>query len=311
MFLVSAGLLIGKVVLMTTLRQQFIRELVVRGMTSRTQESYVWQVYRLARHYHRSPDQIGDEELKAFLFHLASELKLAPSTLNQAVSALRSFYRLVVHRSVDYLEEFVPRVRRAIRRPQVYSTEELERLFTIGCPNLKHRAFLMTVYGGGLRVSEACHLKLEDLHRSRSQIRVVQGKGRKDRYTLLSPRLLEELETYWWSFRPRVWLFPSSMDPQSPMGERCGQKIFYTAVERAGLPPRGGIHSLRHSFATHLVEAGVEITVVQELLGHNHLGTTSTYLHVSRQPLREIKSPLQLLSLAPRRPQPNQPEPQA
>jgi integrase/recombinase XerD len=280
-------------------------------MSPKTQEAYVWQVYRLAKHYHRPPDQVNDEELKAFLFHLASELKLAPSTLNQAVSALRSFYRLVLHRSVDYLQEFIPSVRHAIRRPQVFGKEELERLFTVGCPNIKHRAFLMTVYGAGLRVSEACHLKLEDLHRSRMQIRVVQGKGRKDRYTLLSPRLLEELETYWWSFRPRVWLFPSSTNPQLPMDEACGQKIFYTAVRRAGLPPRGGIHSLRHSFATHLLEGGVEITVVQQLLGHTSLGTTSTYLHVRRQRLAEIDSPLQLLSLGPRKTKRKAPKAQA
>jgi integrase/recombinase XerD len=301
----------AEVLLMTTLRQQFIRELVLRGMAPRTQEAYVWQVYRLAKHYQRSPDQIGDEELKAFLFHLVNELKLSRSTINQAVSALRSFYRLVQHRSVDYLEEFVPRMRQAIRRPRVYSTEELERLFTIGCPNPKHRAFLMTVYGGGLRVSEACHLKLEDLHRSRMQIRVVQGKGRKDRYTLLSPRLVEELETYWRSFRPRVWVFPSSTNPELAMDDRCAQKIFYAAVERAGLPDRGGIHSLRHSFATHLLEGGVEITVVQELLGHSSLATTSVYLHVRGQRLSEIKSPLQLLSLGSRKTEPKAPAPQA
>jgi integrase/recombinase XerD len=280
-------------------------------MSPKTQEAYVWQVYRLAKHYHRSPDQIGDEELKAFLFHLTHDLKLSRSTINQAASALRSFYRLVLRRSVDYLEEFVPRMRQAIRRPRVYSAEELERLFTVGCPNIKHRAFLMTVYGAGLRVSEACHLKLEDIHRSRMQIRVVQGKGRKDRYTLLSPRLVEELEIYWWSFRPRAWLFPSSTNPELPMDERCAQKIFYTAVRRAGLPPRGGIHSLRHSFATHLLEGGVEITVVQELLGHTNVGTTSNYLHVRRQRLAEIKSPLQLLSLGPRKTKQKTPAPQA
>ncbi len=164
---------------MTTLRQNFIRELVLRGMSPRTQEAYLWQVYRLAKHYHRSPDKLADEELKTFLFHLANELKLSPSTLNQAVSALRSFYGLVLHRSVDFLEEFVPRVRHAIRRPQVFSVEELERLFTVGCPNPRDRAFLTTVYGAGLRLNEACHLKIEDIHRSRKQIRVVQGKGRK------------------------------------------------------------------------------------------------------------------------------------
>ncbi len=128
-------------------------------------------------------------------------------------------------------------------------------------------------------------------------IRVEQGKGRKDRYTLLSPRLLEELKAYWQCFRPEHWLFPASNDPRLPMDERVGQKIFYGAVKRAGLPRRGGIHSLRHSFATHLLESGVEITVVQRLLGHTSLSTTSNYLHVRQERLAQIKSPLQLLDL--------------
>jgi len=229
---------------MTPLRQQFIRELVLRGIAPRTQHAYVYQVYRLAKHYHKSPDDLGDEELKAYLYHLANDLKLSPSTLNQVVSALRRFYGLVVHRSVDYLQQAVPRVRHAIRRPQVFSVEELEQLFTVGCPNIKHRAFLATVYGAGLRLNEACHLKLEHLLRSRKQIRVVQGKGQKDRYTLLSPRLIEELDAYLWGYRPQLWVFPCSHNPQLPMVDRAGQKMFYAAVERAGLTRRGGIHSL-------------------------------------------------------------------
>lgn len=281
---------------MTPLRQQFVRELVLRGIAPRTQHAYVYQVYRLAKHYHRSPDQLTDEELKVYLFHLAKDLKLSPSTLNQAVSALRRFYQFVLHRSVDHLQQIVPRVRHAIRRPEVFSVEELERLFTAGCPNIKHRAFLVTVYGAGLRLGEACHLKFEDIRRSRMQIRVVQGKGRKDRYTILSPRLLELLEQYWWGYRPTMWVFPSSHNPELPLDERCGQKIFYAALDRAGLPRRGGIHSLRHSFATHLLEGGVEITVVQRLLGHSSLATTSNYLHVRQERLAEITSPLQLLS---------------
>src|SRR3954451_10566032 len=160
---------------MTPLREQFIRELVIRGIAPRTQHAYVYQVYRLAKHYRRSPDQLSDEELKAYLFHLAQDLKLSPSTLNQAVSALRRFYQLVVHRPVDYLQEAVPRVRHAIRRPQVFSVEELERLFTVGCPDIKHRAFLATIYGAGLRLGEACHLRFGDINRSRMQLRVVQG----------------------------------------------------------------------------------------------------------------------------------------
>jgi integrase/recombinase XerD len=282
---------------MTTLRQNFIRELVLRGMSPRTQDAYVRAVYGLAKYYHKPPDQFSDEELKNYLFYLAQDRKLSASSLNQAISGLRLFYRTVLRRSVDFLCEVLPRVNKAVRRPQVFSPQEMEQLLTLGCPHPKHRAFLMTVYGAGLRLDEACHLKAEHINRARMQIRVVQGKGRKDRYTLLSPKLLEELERYWQCCRPRHWLFPASCKPQAPMDPRCAQKIFYDAVRRAGLPRRGGIHSLRHSFATHLLEAGVEITVVQRLLGHSSLATTSNYLHVRQERLAQVKSPLQLLEL--------------
>jgi site-specific recombinase XerD len=131
------------------------------------------------------------------------------------------------------------------------------------------------------------------------QTRVVQGKGNKDRYTLLSPRLLEELRLYWRLFRPEHWLFPSSRDPQRPLVDATAQKIYYAAVQRAGLRRKGGIHCLRHSFATHLLEAGVEITIVQRLLGHSSLSTTNTYLHVRQERLAQIVGPLQLLNLSP------------
>ncbi len=255
------------------------------------------QVYYLAKYYHKSPDQLRDEELKNYLFYLADQKHLAPSSLNQAVSALRLFYKTVLHHSVDFLWEVLPRSRKAVRRPEVFSTEEVQELLTVGCPHPKPRAFLMTVYGAGLRLEEACHLKFEHINRRRMQIRVEQGKGRKDRYTLLSPVLLTELEAYYRCFRPEHWLFPSVKDPNVPMDYHTGQRIFYRAVQRAGLPKRGGIHTLRHSFATHLLEAGVEITVVQRLLGHTSLATTSTYLHVRQERLAQIKSPLQLLDL--------------
>lgn len=283
---------------MTTLRQNFIRELVIRGTSPRTQESYVGHIARLAKHYHLAPDRLSDEQLKDYVFHLAHEKKLAPSSLNQLVSAMRAFYSWVLQRSVDELWRVLPRVHRAVRRPQVFSVEELEQLFTAGCPNPKARAFLMTVYGAGLRLDEACHLRFEHIHRRRMQIRVEHGKGRKDRYTLLSARLLEELEGYWRCFRPVHWLFPATTNPERPMDPACGQKMFYTAVRRAGLPRHGGIHSLRHSFATHLLEAGVEITVLQRLLGHSSLSTTAGYLHVRQERLAQIKSPLQLLDLS-------------
>ncbi len=265
-------------------------------MSPRTQETYVAQVYYLARYYHKSPDLLTNEELKNYIFYLIETKHLAASSINQAISALRFFYRTVLKRSVEFLWEVLPRVQRAIRRPQVFSTEEMEQLLTRGCVHPKHRAFLMTVYGAGLRLDEACHLKPEHIKRARMQIRVVQGKGRKDRYTLLSPVLLQELDRYIQCFHPVDWLFPATI-PTHPMDYHTAQRIFYRAVKRAGLSRHGGIHSLRHSFATHLLEAGVEITVVQRLLGHSSLATTSTYLHVRQERLAQIKSPLQLLDL--------------
>lgn len=283
---------------MSTLRQQLIQELVLRGCSPRTQEAYVSAVYQLAKYYRRSPDQLSDRQIRDYLLYLAETKKLSASSRNQATSGLRFFYSSVLGRPVEQVVRVLPRVRQEVKRPQVFAIGELERLFTIGCLHPRHRAFLMTVYGAGLRLNEACHLKPEHILSERQQIRVVQGKGNKDRYTLLSPRLLEELRRYWKWCRPAHWLFPASRNPQAPMIDATGQRIFYKAVERAKLPDKGGIHSLRHSFATHLLEAGVEITVVQRLLGHSSLSTTSTYLHVRQERLAQIAGPLQLLDLS-------------
>jgi integrase/recombinase XerD len=283
---------------MTPLRQQLLEELVLRGCSDRTQEAYVQQVFQLAKFFHQSPDQLSNEQVRAYLLHLARERHLAASTINQAVNAFRCLYERVLHREVEALRQALPFTRKPILRPQVYSTDELEKLFTVGCPHPKHRAFLMTVYGAGLRLNEACHLKAQHLDAARQQIRIVQGKGRKDRYTLFSPRLLDELRSYWRMFRPQHWLFPATRTPDQPMVDATGQRIYYLAVQRAGLRRKGGIHALRHSFATHLLEAGVEITAVQRLLGHAHLHTTSTYLHVRQERLAQIAGPLQLLDLS-------------
>ena len=266
-------------------------------MSPRTQDSYVRAVRDLAAHYHKSPELATDEEIKDYLFHLAQEKHLAASSVNVAVSGMRCFYDLVLHRECEHLGRVLPRSLKATRRPKVYSIEELERLFTVGCVHPKHRVFLMTVYGGGLRLGEACRLKACHIDSARMQIRVEEGKGRKDRYTLLSARLLEELRDYYRLFRPKEWLF-FGRDQAQALPSATGQKIFYLARERAGLPDKGGIHSLRHSFATHLLESGVEITVVQRLLGHSSLSTTSVYLHVRQERLAQIQSPLQLLQLS-------------
>ena len=288
---------------MTALRQRLIEEITLRGYSPKTTEAYVHAVAELAGYYHRAPDSLSDPEVRAYLLHLHLETPKAASTLNVAVSGLRFFYRHVLQRPFHHLERALPRVERQKRRPQAYSRQEVERLLYEGCHQPKHRAFLMTVYGAGLRLNEACHLRPEHLERGREMIRVEQGKGRKDRYTVLPQRLLRELEDYWWMYRPRGWLFPSTQDPQQPLPDGTGQKIFYGAVARAGLPDKGGIHCLRHSFATHWLEAGLPLFVLKRLLGHTSLSTTCNYLHLSREHLATIKSPLdQLEGVPPKEP---------
>lgn len=266
-------------------------------MAPKTQEAYVRVVRDLALHYGKGPDLITDDQIKDYLVHLAEGKKLARSSVNVAVNGMRAFYAWVLKRDCEHLKGTIPHCRKAIRRPRVYSIQELERLFVQGSVHPKHRTFLMTVYGGGLRVGEACRLKPDHIDSQRMQIRVEDGKGRKDRYTLLSPVLLEQLRNYHRMFRPKSWLF-FGRDPNQPLPTATAQKMFYSAQERAGLPDRGGIHSLRHSFATHLLESSVEITIVQRLLGHTSLATTSVYLHVRQARLAQIQSPLQLLQLS-------------
>jgi integrase/recombinase XerD len=255
-------------------------------------------VAQLAKHYQCSPDQLSEEQLKDYLYHLAQTRKLSASTVNQQVCAFRAFYGWVMGRQPEVLWKALPRMKRSIHRPQVYSTAEMERLLTVGCPHLRDQTFLMTIYGAGLRLNEACHLQPEDILSDRQQIRVRAGKGDKDRYTVLSPRLLEQLRLYWQAMRPGPWLFFASRDRQRPMIDATAQEIFNRALARAGLPRRGGIHSLRHSFATHLLEQDVDLQVIQKLLGHSSLSTTTVYLHVRAERLAAVASPLQLLDLS-------------
>jgi integrase/recombinase XerD len=279
------------------LRQSFIDELTLRGFSPRTLECYIRWVYDLARYYHQRPDLLNDGQLKAYLLHLQTERHLSSSSIRQAVHSLRSFFTLVVRRPETKMKSVLVAPRLEIRRPDVFSLQEIQRLLTVGARDLRERAFLATVYSAGLRLNEACHLRLEDVRADRQQLRIEQGKGKKDRYTLLPDRLIELLREYWKAYRPKLWLFPGRYDPDKPLLDATAQKIYWRALERAGLPRRGGIHSLRHSFATHLLEAGAELTVLQRLLGHRSLKTTSHYLHVRAERLAQIKSPLELIDL--------------
>lgn len=277
---------------MTPLRQKMIRELELHRKSPRTVEAYVAAVAQLAQHYGRSPDAIATEEVRDFLHYLITQRKVAFSTCNQKLAGISFFYRQVLGQ-----EDFCLRVpaKRSGRLPEPLSRSEIAKLLR-ATQNLKHRVLMMTAYGGGLRVSELVHLKPLDIHSQRMLIRVNQGKGRKDRYTLLSPRLLDELRAYWREHRPQSWLFPGR-DGNRPLPIGTAQKIFSTAKQRAGILHGHGIHSLRHSFGTHLMEAGVPLPVIQRLMGHASLSTTAKYLHVTSQHLDSIRSPLDLLRL--------------
>lgn len=282
----------------TPLRQRLINELDLRGYAPQSKQNYVQAVRRLAEYYRRSPDKITDTEIKEYLLYLIRDLQRARATLNVVISGLRFFYQHVLGRSIHEVECALPRMKGSTKRPEVYSTEEMERLLCAPHLNAKHRVLLMTAYGAGLRVSELVRLQPQDILSDRLQIRVVQGKGRKDRYTVLSAKLLDELRCYWRAYRPVRWLFPAAGGQEAHITARTAQRVFGRAVTLAGLPVRGGIHVLRHSFATHLLEAGVQMPVLQRLMGHRTLSSTSVYLHVSRESLADVRSPLDLVDIS-------------
>lgn len=284
---------------MTPLRAKYIRGLAIRGRAVRTQQAYTSFVADLARYYRRSPDQISYEEVTIWIEHLIKERHLAPSSVNIAVNAVRFLYSTILRRDLTALLAGIPRMKRDVRRAEVYATSELEKLLTAPAQP-RDRAFLMAVYAGGLRLSEATHLKTTDIDRARMQLRVRQGKGAKERVLPLSARLLQELENYWRAQRKGRpgydcrWLFLGQRTGE-PLNRSTGQNIYYRAVKKSGLRRKGGIHILRHSFASHCIEAGMDLPLVQRLLGHSSLLTTARYLHVTAARLGQTRSPLDLI----------------
>ena len=234
---------------MTLLRLQMIRELELQRMRESTIKAYVWGVSQLAAYYGRSPDKITIDEIRNYIHYLVTERKLSFSSCNQRLAAIRFFYLHVLGK--DNFNLRVP-AKRSGRLPEPLSREEVARLLTAAQYNQKHRALLMTAYGTGLRVSELVHLRLVDIHSERMLIRVNQGKGRKDRYTLLSPGLLRELREYWKQYRPEKWLFAGKV-PTNPLSRSSAGKIFHKAKRLAKVTHGQGIHTLRHSFASHLL----------------------------------------------------------
>jgi len=280
------------------LRQQLIDSLTLKGYSPRTIESYVWAVASLADFHHRSPAGLDTQAVRAFLLHLHTHKSYAASTINVIINGIGYFYREVLDQPLGRLKDSLPRPRKVTRRPQVYSVQEVQRLLERGFLSPMHRTLCMTLYGGGLRLGEAPRLKPEHIDSGRRFIRVVQGKGHKDRYTILPEQLLGQLRAYWRAYRPHPWLFPSRQHPHQPVGAACVQKTFIGALERAGLPRKGGPHILRHSFATHHLENGTPLHVIKRFLGHNSATTTAGYLHITRHTLNSVVSPLDAMNLS-------------
>jgi len=268
-----------------------LRELRLRRYSPSTQKHYVNAVYGLTAYYRLPPDRLSATQVQDYVLYLMQERRLEWNSVNSIVSGLKFFYGQTLKRPDMALA--IPARRTPRRLPEIFSAQELQRLFA-AATNPRDRALLMTTYSAGLRASEVVGLQIPDIDSQRRMLRVRSGKGDKDRYTVLSGRLLEELRAYWRSARPPLWLFPGD-NPQQHLSYYTVRRIFVSAKRQAGIVKGGSIHILRHSFATHLLEAGVDIRTIQLLLGHNSIRSTVWYLHLTRKTLDATQSPLDLL----------------
>jgi integrase/recombinase XerD len=276
---------------MTPLRKRMQEELQRRNYSEMTAVCYVRHVADFAKFFGRSPDALGADEIKQFQLHLIHEKKLSWSTYIQATAALRFLYVKTLGR--PFMAEQIPYPKRPKFLPTVLSQDEVRRLLD-ATTSLKHRALLMTMYGAGLRVSEACALAVSDIDSSRMVIHVRQAKGGKDRDVMLSPVLLDSLRQYWKNSRSERWLFPGQ-DAHKPITTKAVFLMIRKAAARAKITKTVSPHVLRHSFATHLLESGTDVRTIQLLLGHKDLDTTVVYLHVSQRHIQQIVSPLDTL----------------
>lgn len=273
-------------------RDAMDQAMVLKGLSPRTREAYLSWVNRLVQFARVTADQLTPEHVRAFLLDLTQARHVAFSTFNQAAWAIRLFFREVLKREPELGEaHYYQRPQHTL--PQVLSGEEVLRILE-ATTSLRERALFETAYSAGLRLGEVMQLKVSDIDSQRMTIRVEQGKGRKDRYVMLSQTLLETLRAYWREARPRVFLFPGHRGKR-PLHECVAQRAFKEAREKAGIRKRVSFHSLRHAFATHLLESGTNVRTIQALLGHRSLGTTQRYTHLAQNYLHEARSPLDRL----------------
>ena len=276
---------------MTALRKRMLEDLHIRNYAPTTVACYVRSVAEFAKHFNKPPDQLGPEQIRSWQLFLLKEKRVKLSTYIQAVCALRFFYQNTLHRRVEIDRIPLPRYEKKL--PVILSKAEVKALLEAS-KNLKHQAMLATMYGAGLRVSEVANLKVSDLDRERHVIWVRGGKGHKDRQVMLGEPLRDLLAGYWRWKRPTEWLFPGGV-PDRPIGTNSVFRACEKAARKAGIAKPIHPHSLRHAFATHLLDEGVNLLVIQTLLGHAHLKTTARYLHLSDSVVRSTRSPLETL----------------
>jgi len=274
--------------MMNPLRDQMRVDLQLSGAKPITQKSYLREVDNLAKYFNRSPAELGEAELKDYLLYLIKERHLSEGTFRFYVAALKFFYRTTLKR--EWMVEKIRHPRAKRKLPIVLDLSEVKSLLAV-TKNLKHKAILMITYSSGLRASETARLKITDIDSKRMTVRITQGKGGKDRYSILSQTTLELLRQYWRKYHPKEWLFPGAKG-YDHLSTNSIQQLFYKAKKQAGITKPASVHTLRHSFATHLIEAGTSLHHVQLLLGHRSPTTTTVYLHVSRLNLAQVTSPL-------------------
>ena len=275
---------------MTPLRKQMHDDMLVRGLADSTKAIYLHAVSALSAFHKRSPDKLGSAEVQQFMVHLVEDRQLSWGTCNGYVHGLRFFFRVTLGRADLAFE--IPRAKEAKRLPQILSNKEVAAIINAAVKK-RDRALLATTYGAGLRASEVVRLRVGDIDSARMSLRIEQGKRKKDRYGLLSQRMLEELRDYWRVARPERWLFPNGSG--EPITRQTAHHVFHDAKDKTTITKAGGIHSLRHAFATHLLEAGTDLHTIQRLMGHGSIKTTLRYFHLSERRLMATLSPLDML----------------
>lgn len=281
---------------MTTLREKMKDAMLLRGFSSGTQRKYLYEVTKLYKHYQRSPAKLSQDEIKSYVIYLVKERKLAASTYNVAVHSLRFFYDMVLRRIISYRD--FPLSKEPRRLPDILSSSEVASIIK-ACSNIKHCTMLSLAYGAGLRSAEVANLQVRDIDSDRMQLHIRNGKGGRDRYVILSPVMYQMLRNYWRKCRSKVssdWLFSGQTPAKSITAATVGA-VYKRAKKSAGISKQGGVHSLRHAFATHSLEAGEDLYTIKQLLGHSSIESTARYLRLTTQKMRTIKSPIEDLEL--------------